>query len=90
MYLSSDSLSKVLGTQMLSRPPPVVHEGDDLGLQRPGLAQLEVGVDLVQPRCSDHHRVAPRTVKGRVVVDPAKCSLRNADGRVRMVLDQKL
>ena len=65
---------------MLGGPPPVVHEGDHLCLQGPGLAQLEVGGDLVQPRGADHHRVAPRAVQGGVVVNPAKCGLRDADG----------
>ena len=75
---------------MLGGPPPVVHEGNHLRLQGPGLAELEVCGDLVQPRGADHHGVAPCAVKSGVVVNPAKCGLRDADGRVRMVLDQKL
>ena len=75
---------------MLGGPPPLVHEGDHLLRQGPGLAELEVGGDLLHPRGAEHHRVAPRAVQGRVIVDPAKCGLRDADRGVRMVLGQKL
>ena len=90
VYLSLHLLSEVLGTQMLGGPPPLVHEGDHLGLQGLGPAELEVGVDLVQPRGPDHHRVALRAVQGRVVVDPAKRGLRDTDSGVRVMLGQEL
>ena len=90
MYLSLHLLSEVLGTQMLGGPPPLVHEGDHLGLQGLSAAEVEVGLDLIQPRGPDHHRVAPRTVQGRVVVDPAKSGLRDTDSGVRVMLGQEL
>ena len=75
---------------MLGGLPPVVHEGDDLWVKGPGSAQLEVGGDLLQSGGAHHHCVAPRPVQGRVVVDPAEGSLRDSDGRIRVVLDQQL
>ena len=75
---------------MLGGFPPVVKKVDHLRLQGLSFAHVKIRLHMFQSGGSNDHSITMSSIQERVIVDPAKCSFRNADILLRMVLTQQI